>query len=244
MKKKRDELAVGVFAVVAFLLLALILFFVSKVDFFKKGYPIDVMFENVSILDRGAPVRLAGVRVGEVRNVELVYDETEKHTRVRVRLFIGNGIEIKSNYEFTVQGTHILSEPHIEIRPKTDAEGVKVLRAGDLIEGVKMIEMDVLMERGKELLENLTSVSGKINEGLGDDGDIKKSLQNIESSTSSLSEVLAKIKSGKGTLGKLIEEESIYQDVDSLVKDVKSHPWKLLRKDNASKRKWYFLWLA
>jgi hypothetical protein len=32
--------------------------------------------------------------------------------------------------------------------------------------------------------------------------------------------------------------------MNALVKDVRAHPWKLVRKDSKDKRKWYFLFLA
>jgi hypothetical protein len=32
--------------------------------------------------------------------------------------------------------------------------------------------------------------------------------------------------------------------MEAFVKDVRTHPWKLLKKDSKDKRKWYFLFLA
>jgi len=39
-------------------------------------------------------------------------------------------------------------------------------------------------------------------------------------------------------------EDELYREMEALVKDVRAHPWKLLKKDSKDKRKWYFLFLA
>ena len=36
------------------------------------------------------------------------------------------------------------------------------------------------------------------------------------------------LKEGRGTLGKLLTDESIYNNLDDLTSDLKSNPWKLL----------------
>ena len=78
MKKKSSEVSVGVFVILGFIFLTLVLFFVSRVYVFHPGYTVDVMYNYVDILSKGAPVRMAGVRVGEVSSLELVFDEVHK----------------------------------------------------------------------------------------------------------------------------------------------------------------------
>src|SRR3989338_4101000 len=113
MKKTRAEILVGTFVIFGFLILSLVVFFVSGVYLVRPGYKVFVMFNYVSILDKGAPVRMAGVRVGEVSKVALQEDPQTGQTRVKVQLFIAKGFEIRENYLFNVRGAHIMSEPHI-----------------------------------------------------------------------------------------------------------------------------------
>jgi phospholipid/cholesterol/gamma-HCH transport system substrate-binding protein len=243
MKKKNNEIAVGIFVIVGFIFLTLVLFFVSKVYSFRSGYSLDVMFESVSILDRGAPVRMAGVRVGEVSNVDLVFDEAKKKSRVKVKLFIAKGVEIRENYEFSVRGAHILSEPHVEITPKVG--NLPLLTGGSTVEGATLVEMEDLFSQARESLNNVTSITGDLSKSVkGPDGDIHQGLKNVESSTASLSKILGSVEKGNGTLGKLLMEDELYKEMDAFVKDVRAHPWKLLKKDSNDKRKWYFLFLA
>lgn len=60
--------------------------------------------------------------------------------------------------------------------------------------------------------------------------------ENLKSTTQSLDVVLAKIEKGQGTLGKLVHEEKLYNDIDSLasnlnllVKDLKDNPGKYVK---------------
>ncbi|MFH1208725.1 MAG: MlaD family protein [Candidatus Omnitrophota bacterium] len=269
MKKKSNEVSVGVFVILGFIFLTLVLFFVSGVYLFRSGYTVDVMFNYVSILNQGAPVRMAGVRVGEVSRLDIVYDEAKQNNRVKVKLFIEKGVEIRENYTFTIRGTHVLSEPHVEISPKPGT--FPLLHKGALVEGVPLVAVEELIDRAHEILDhlaailgkfragvddqgtvkdlktmisNLASLSGALNTSLKPDGDVHQSFQNIESSSASLSNILGKVEKGDGTLGKLLMEDELYKEMDAFVKDVRAHPWKLLKKDSKDKRKWYLLFLA
>jgi phospholipid/cholesterol/gamma-HCH transport system substrate-binding protein len=58
----------------------------------------------------------------------------------------------------------------------------------------------------------------------------------LETTTESLNSVLAKIKNGEGTLGKLVQDERLYNHMDSLsmnlnllVKDLRENPQRYVR---------------
>lgn len=59
-------------------------------------------------------------------------------------------------------------------------------------------------------------------------------MQNLADTMTSLAksadEVLANIKEGKGTVGKLLTDDTVYNDLEAFVADIKAHPWKLLNK--------------
>jgi phospholipid/cholesterol/gamma-HCH transport system substrate-binding protein len=186
---------------------------------------------------------MAGVRIGEVSQVDIVFDQAKQNNRVRVKLFIEKGVEIRENYAFTIRGTHVLSEPHVEITPKPGT--FPILRKGEVMEGVPLVAVEELMDRAHETLDHLSTISGSLNDSLkGPNGDIHQSLKSIESSSASLSQILEKVEKGDGTVGKLLMEDGLYKEMDAFVKDVRAHPWKLLKKDSSDKRKWYFLFLA
>ncbi len=257
MRKSSDQTAVGFFVIVGFILLALFVFFISGAYLFRPGYAISVVYDYVSILDRGAPIRMAGVRVGEVSSVELLYDPTLQKTRVKIKLFIEKGVEIRDNYEFKIQGTHILSEPHIEITPKPGNR--PVLAEGVVVEGVPLVAIEEMIDKAqkiasnldelttqfktmfmdeesaksiKTIVTNMSEITRSLNLVLkGNEKNLSQTIQNLDASTESLKTVLDQVKQGNGTVGKLLNSDELYQELRGFVSEIKTHPWRLLKKD-------------
>jgi phospholipid/cholesterol/gamma-HCH transport system substrate-binding protein len=72
------ELKFGLIAVFALVMAGLLIFAVGGGGgFFWQNYPLKVQFPNVAGLMSGSPVRVAGVEVGSVTNVELVPNGAE-----------------------------------------------------------------------------------------------------------------------------------------------------------------------
>jgi len=262
MKRKRTEILVGAFVILGFVLLSLVVFFVSGVYLVRPGYRINVVYNYVSILDRGAPVRMAGVRVGEVGGVNLLEDKETGKTRVQVQVFIAKGFEIRENYMFSVRGTHILSEPHIEITPQPGQ--APFLKEGDTVQGVDPVPVEVLVDRAdliaghleailgglkgamedketgkaiRETTQNLASLTRSLNEILsGSEGEMKDTLKQLNASTKSLEVILTKIERGEGTVGKLVSEEELYREMKEFVQEIKARPWRLLKRDDDKKK--------
>ncbi len=229
MKKARTEVLVGTFVIFGFIFLSVVVFFVSGVYLVRPGYQLNVTFKYVSILDRGAPVRMAGVRVGEVSRVTLLEDQETGDTHVRVQLFIAKGFEIRENYLFNVRGTHVLSEPHIEITPQPGRG--PYLKDGDSVRGEDPIALEDLIHRADRIGGHLETILG------GTEKDAAGSLKNLNASMASLERILSRIEKGEGSVGKLFIDDELYQEVRSFVGELKAHPWRLLKRDDDKKKK-------
>ncbi len=267
MNKRRNEAFVGMFVLMGFILLTLMVFFVSGVYFFRQGYALNVLYDYVSILDHGAPVRMAGVRVGEVGSVELVHKGAGEPTRVLVHLFIEKNIQIYKNYIFKIQGTHVLSEPHIEITPLAGQS--ELLAPGATINGESPLAIEKIIEQAHDITSNLNdilvNVKGFVSDKqAGDDvrqmihhmaavstslhklldensgADVKTSLTNLQQSTEDLKKVLDRVETGQGTVGRLLKDETLYDEMRAFVAEIKAHPWRLLKKDGESRKFLFF----
>ncbi len=264
MKKARAEVLVGTFVIFGFVLLSLVVLFVSGVYLIRPGYRLKVVFNYVSILDKGAPVRMAGVRVGEVTLVDLQEDKQTGQTHVELQLFIAKEFEIRENYTFSVRGTHILSEPHIEITPQTG--NVPYLKDGATVQGIDPVPVEILVDRANEIAADLEAILGKLRAGVedkenerairetiqnvatlsrtlnelltGSETDLAETLKHLNASAQSLESVLARVDKGEGTVGKLVSEEELYQEMRSFVQEIKTHPWKLLKRTDQKDVKW------
>lgn len=60
--------------------------------------------------------------------------------------------------------------------------------------------------------------------------DLDKSVSNIKDVAQRLDKQIAQIEAGKGTLGTLINDEKMAEDLKAVIKDIKENPWKLLWK--------------
>ncbi|HTL46744.1 MAG TPA: MlaD family protein [Verrucomicrobiae bacterium] len=261
MKKNRNEVVVGMFVIIGFIILTVLVFFVSGVYLFRPGYKFDVVYEYVSILDKGAPVRMAGVRIGEVDGVKLVLDPATGDTKVHVKLFIEKGTEIRENYGFFIRGTHVLSEPHIEVTPKPG--NAPAIKPGAIVNGENPVAVETLVQKANDIatrldnilssfegalatdegresfkkivinLGNLTDSLNTLMSGTGQNN--KTTIQNIQSSADSLSQILEHMKNGEGTAGQLLMKDDLYKELDAFVKEIKTHPWRLMKKDGGGK---------
>ena len=54
--------------------------------------------------------------------------------------------------------------------------------------------------------------------------------------TGSLDVILYDMTEGKGTIGRLLYDERLYDDLQGLTADLKEHPWKLLYRPKKGKK--------
>ena len=113
--------AVGIFVGVRFL---------SGQPLFGAGYEVVAVFDDAQGLTPGAIVRLTGVRVGEVRGVELA----DNARNVVVTMGIDGDVEIPRGSVVQTSGLSALGEVNIEITPPQGAGAGRPLAAGDTLQ--------------------------------------------------------------------------------------------------------------
>lgn len=64
----------------------------------------------------------------------------------------------------------------------------------------------------------------------GNSENFETALQNLKALSARLDTQMAKMEKGEGTLGALIHDQKMAQDLKDLINDLKKHPWKLLWK--------------
>ena len=117
----------------AVLLSALFIFagvrFLSGQPLFGAGYDVVAVFDDAQGLTAGAIVRLNGVRVGDVRSVELSPDAR----RVFVTMAIDGDVEIPRGSTVQTSGLSALGEVNVEITPPLGAGAGRPLAGGDTL---------------------------------------------------------------------------------------------------------------
>lgn len=110
------------------------------------------------------------------------------------------------------------------------------IRQGVKIEEDAIATVNTLGFMGEKYLEISPSGSGKpfLKDGgllTGKDPtSVNKMFENLGNLTASINIIVERLKKGEGTIGKLLTEEKIYNDLEAFVEDIKNNPWKLLNK--------------
>ena len=244
MKKANLELKVGIFVFMALVALGTLVF--KAGDFYlKPGYTIRLIFNFVSGVDSGSPVRLAGVNVGEIKEVHVVRN-AEGATQVEMMAWITNGVFIEEDAEAKINSLGLLGEKYVEIVPGTS--GNKTLSNGGTLVGKAPVALEKITESGNRLINKIEYTFDNVNEVVADPKfkmSLKNTFGNAEGVTKNFMEasedlkdtlksariVMARMRDGEGSIGRLLKDDTIAKDLEAFVKDIKAHPWKLLKRD-------------
>ena len=127
--KAKLELAVGAFVILGIAALFMLAMKVSNLGSFFTGdtYELKANFENVGGLRVNAPVMIAGVRIGEVKKIDLDTDTFE----AAVVLSISNSYQsLPKDTSASIFTSGILGEQYISMEPGGEEE---ILKSGDKI---------------------------------------------------------------------------------------------------------------
>ncbi|HOW35141.1 MAG TPA: MlaD family protein [Candidatus Omnitrophota bacterium] len=221
-KESNLELKVGAFVLLGIIALAAFIFSISDFSFLEKGKRMKAVFGFANGVKRSAPVRLAGVDVGSVKDIKVFFDPQEQKTKVRIDLWLKDETQVPADSKVWINQLGLMGEKYIEIIPGKD-------QATLLSEGASLTGEDPIS------FEEISSMIGKLSIKLQDsvDGFNKviqnpKNQQSVEELLESLKLITKNIQEGKGTVGKLLYDDSIFEDLESFTADLKANPWKLL----------------
>lgn len=205
------EIKVGIFVFIGILIMFIIVFSIGEFYIFKPVYRVKVLFGFANGIEVGAPVRLAGINVGEIEDIGVYYDEKLQRTKVFLIAKVKKEARVEKNAVCKINTLGLLGEKYLEISPGTQESGF--LQNEEVIEGYDPVPMEEVTKTMKELSDTAKAV------------------------TESAKVVLDRLEKGEGTVGKLLVQEEIYDDLKATAgnlkefsDDIKRHPWKLLSK--------------
>ncbi len=112
-----SEAKVGLFVLIGFVILGYMSVQVGRDGFgTKKGYPVDVFFDNVAGLEKDASVQIAGVEVGRVAGIKL------KDGKAQVTLRIDPDIKLEKDVTAAIKTHGVLGDKYVEIIPGTTGQ--------------------------------------------------------------------------------------------------------------------------
>lgn len=206
---------------------------------FAKTYKIYLEVSDTSGLAKGAVVRSGGVKIGIVDNID--FSEGFEHVRITLKIDEGARKRIKEDSMVQLQTQGVLGDKYIEIAggspgaaPLADGGTIGVSQGKDLsavfAEGsdalqllkenlanlkvltaalAKKNQMEAIMANLNETSGNLKNITAKLN--------ASNAMENLGATMKNLQAVTDKMKNGEGTIGALMSDASLYEDLKNLI---------------------------
>jgi phospholipid/cholesterol/gamma-HCH transport system substrate-binding protein len=201
------KVRLGLFITGGLMLFVIAIFLIGKQEnLFDPVFKLTTTFYNVSGLQVGSNIRFSGIDVGTVENIKIINDST-----VRVDMLIKKNVQqfIKTDCEAGIGSSGIIGDRVLVItQGSNDAPSAK---DGQQIVSNEPVETDAIMASLQVTADNAAIVSDQ------------------------LVEIIIKINSGKGTLGRLIQDSTIAENINQTIVNLKKSSQGLDENMNAAK---------
>lgn len=190
---QKFKIRLGLFVAGGLTLFILAVFIIGKQkNLFNPVFKLTSTFHNVSGLQIGNNVRFSGINVGTVDNIVIINDST-----VRTDFLIKEEIRkfIKTDCRIAIGSEGIIGDKLVTI--SQGSADAPLIKEGQRLESNEPVETDVIMA-------SLAITAG-----------------NAEVITRELAEIMIKINSGTGTLGRLIQDKTLAENLDKTIVNLK-----------------------
>jgi phospholipid/cholesterol/gamma-HCH transport system substrate-binding protein len=215
---KFSELKIGIMAVVALLIAgALILALGGEGGFFWERYNLKVKFSNAGGVQQGSPVRVAGLTVGAVTDIQIVGSEVE----MELELHEDMQDRVRTTSRATIGAVSLLGEGAVDITASTT--GQPIPEWGYVPSDAPPAQLaDVTAQANKGIAE-LTALITDIRAGKGTVGKLMTDEQlyaELQQFTSAARSVTEGLQQGKGTLGQLLNNPESARQLEASLKNL------------------------
>lgn len=238
------EAKVGAFVAAGLALMGTAIFLLGQYTF-ERRYTLYATFHDVANLSRNAPVKLSGVEIGQVKDIVLVED------RAKVVCSVRHGVNVYKDAEFTIGSTGIIGSKYLQIDQGHHETGVipagSTVIGTDPVSIEKALAkalgslqniMQELTKEGPEgsLTSNLKDTVSNLRELTANLNDLiettkptmTRALERTDQITDKLDKLLAKgdqvmasLATSSGTVGALLHDEKMKNDIKETVSSVK-----------------------
>ena len=190
---QKFKVRLGLFVAGGLTLFILAVFIIGKQkNLFNPVFNLTSTFHNISGLQVGNKIRFSGINVGTVDNISIINDST-----VKVYMLIKKDVWkfIKSDCKVSIGSEGIIGDKLILISQGI-TNGPKA-KDGQQLQSSEPVETDAIMKS------------------------LRVTAVNAEIVTQQLAEIMTKINKGNGTLGRLIQDKTIADNLDQTIVNLK-----------------------
>lgn len=191
---KWSQLKVGITVIVASVTLAILLFLMSgTAGLFTRRITIKSYFDNAEGLRQGAPVRLSGVDIGNVARVAIVPGKPLTPVEVTMKISTTYAFNMRRDSVTSLETAGVLGETYLDI-DSSQAVGGPV-QDGDTLPTQVHPDFNQVVRASQSTLQNMDALLKRADR------------------------ILAFAESGKGSIGKLIYDPTLYNRLSVTVAD-------------------------
>lgn len=192
--EKKKAIKLGIFILIGFAALMFALFYIgSQENLFTPTIVLNSDFESVSGLTVGNAVRFAGINVGTVNAIQIIGTN-----KVRIKMTIKDDVRkfIKKDAMVSIDSEGLIGNKVVAISAGSDNSPEVV--DGDFLLSTQPVDIG-------DIINNLN-----------------ESTKQAEYIAKDLASIMGKVESGEGTIGALVNDNSLYVTLDSTMKSYAS----------------------
>lgn len=190
MAKKTSTVKLGMFIFIGITILVIAIFMLGgKEQLFSSTFNVKAYFKTVQGLKSGSTVRLSGIDVGTVRNVSIVND-TSGRVEVTMRIKEDVARFIRTDTRATIETEGLVGNKVVVL--DIGSASAERVRDGGTISTKEPMSFSAVIEETQGVM------------------------QYTKQMTKDLSEIIARVNRGEGSIGKLLVNDELYTDATNL----------------------------
>jgi len=210
MISRKYETIVGLFVVASLVaLLIMVLIIARQEGLFQEYVEYRAIFRNVSGLKVGSEVHLAGVTVGNVKDITI---SPEGSILVTFQVIQKYRDRVRADSQASIGYMGLLGEKSLDLsagslnQPPIPSDG--------WVASVEPLDITQMLARAgpglenlQKILDNIAALTGSI---VGKEGVLTKTIDELQ-------EIMKKINAGKGSLGLMVNDPKLYQETTQAI---------------------------
>jgi phospholipid/cholesterol/gamma-HCH transport system substrate-binding protein len=222
-----SELKIGLLTLIAVVVAATVIFLLSgEGGFFWQRYELRAKFNDVALLKSGAPVRVAGVAVGAVTDMEFSGADVE------VRFYLSKDMQSRVTDQSVayIGSVSLLGEGALDISPALG--GTPIPEGGYVKTKRTPGQLADVAESATQSLKEATLLIKDMREGKGTVGKLftdEQLYNEIQGFVNAAETLTTNLEKGRGTAGKLLNDDKIYVELEGALVNLRTLTDKLNR---------------
>lgn len=229
----RQVRVVGLVAIGTLLLIYSVYRVGEVFDVFASRYELTTLAPSALGLRPGAPVTLAGQRIGQVKSIDFIPVERKVgDDNLRIVVAVAEEVQdqIRADSRAFLRTQGLLGDKFVDIAP--GSSGARILQPGDTLLTGESLDIDQFitlaagaLDQATGIVADLRDLTGGLSRGEGTMGALLRDDQlygNLTAATGEMRNVLAQINRADGTFGRLIRDPALYEQIHGAIARVDS----------------------